>query len=393
LKPGNLRLTPEGRLKILDFGLARLVEPEGEVALTASLAQSQEVIAGTLPYMAPEQLRGEKADARSDIWAAGAVLYETATAHRPFEEKVPTALAGDIIHKAPPPPRTLKSELSPKLEAVILKCLEKNPANRYQSAKELAADLRHLQNPSTAPAVTVSKVRIRLALAVAISGAVILSLLALLFAMNVGRWRERLTGRSGLERIQSLAVLPFKNLSGDPSQHYLAAGITYSLTNQLAQISALRVISYTSTMAYEDSKKPLREIAGDLKVDAVVEGAVMRSGDHVRIDAQLIDASTDKQLWAKGYQQELSNGISVEGEFAREIAAKLQVKPTPQEQAQLARTHTVDAAAYDYYLKARSHLWLQNSKANGTFELLPGCGKCLPHLQKALRHDLPEGEK
>jgi serine/threonine protein kinase len=366
LKPGNLRLTPEGRLKILDFGLAQLVEPEGEVTLTASLAQSQEVVAGTLPYMAPEQLRGEKADACSDIWAAGAVLYETATAHRPFEEKVSTALAGDIIHKAPPPPRTLKSELAPKLEAVILKCLEKNPANRYQSAKELAADLRHLQSPSTAAAVTVP-----LRLAITISGAVILSVLVLLLALNVGRWRERLTGRAGPERIQSLAVLPFENLSGDLSQRYLAAGITYSLTNQLAQISALRVISYTSTMAYEDSKQPLPEIARDLKVDAVVEGAVTRSGDRVRIDAQLIDASTGRQLWAKDYQLELSNSVAVEGEFARGIADKLQVKLTPQEQARLVRIPTVDAAAYDYYLKARSHLWLENSKDNdAAIELL-----------------------
>jgi serine/threonine protein kinase len=111
--------------------------------MTATLTQSQE-LTGTLPYMAPEQLRGESADARTDIWAAGAVLYEMATAHRPFEEKVPTALAGDIIHKAPPPPRRLRSELSPKLEAVILKCLEKEQAKRYQSARELRSDLERL---------------------------------------------------------------------------------------------------------------------------------------------------------------------------------------------------------------------------------------------------------
>src|SRR2546426_2192376 len=143
LKPANLRLTSDGRLKILDFGLAQLMPYASEIGLTATLTQSQEVT-GTLPYMAPEQLRGGVADARTDIWAAGAVLYEVATAHRPFEEKVPTALAGDIIHKAPSSPRKMRSELSAKLEAVILKCLEKEPSNRYSSARELQSDLERL---------------------------------------------------------------------------------------------------------------------------------------------------------------------------------------------------------------------------------------------------------
>src|ERR1700730_16682716 len=127
LKPANLRLTSDGRLKILDFGLAQLMPHASEVGVTATLTESQEVT-GTLPYMAPEQLRGEPAEARTDIWAAGAVLYEMATGHRPFEERAPTALAGDIIHKAPRAPRSMKSELSHKLEAVILKCLEKEKA-------------------------------------------------------------------------------------------------------------------------------------------------------------------------------------------------------------------------------------------------------------------------
>ena len=143
LKPANLRLTPDKRLKILDFGLAQLMPRGSEVGLTATLTQSQ-AVSGTLPYMSPEQLRGGMADARTDIWAAGAVLYEMATAHRPFEEKVPTALADDIIHKTPLSPRSLKSPLSPKLAAVILKCLEKEPAQRYQSARELQTDLERL---------------------------------------------------------------------------------------------------------------------------------------------------------------------------------------------------------------------------------------------------------
>jgi serine/threonine protein kinase/tetratricopeptide (TPR) repeat protein len=148
LKPANLRLTSDGRLKILDFGLAQLMPHSSEGGLTATLTQSQEV-SGTLPYMSPEQLRGGMADARTDIWAAGTVLYEVATARRPFEERVPTALTDDIIHKTPLPPRNLKPTISPKLEAVILKCLEKEPANRYQSAQELQTDLERLRTGVT----------------------------------------------------------------------------------------------------------------------------------------------------------------------------------------------------------------------------------------------------
>jgi serine/threonine protein kinase len=149
LKPANLRLTPDNRLKILDFGLARLIALDGDPALTSSLTRSQEVT-GTLPYMAPEQLRGEGADVRTDIWAVGAVLYEMATGQRPFLGKILTALAADIIHKLPPAPRTLNAELSPEFERIVQKCLQKEPQNRYQSAKELAADLRSSQSSVTA---------------------------------------------------------------------------------------------------------------------------------------------------------------------------------------------------------------------------------------------------
>src|SRR3989475_6041823 len=145
LKPGNLRFTSDGRLKILDFGLAQLIPQASESGLTATLTLTQlQEVTGTLPYMAPEQLRGEPAEPRTDIWAAGAVLYEMATAHRPFEAVVSATLAGDILYKSPPAPRNLRPGLSPKLEAVILKCLEKEPVKRYQSARELQTDLERL---------------------------------------------------------------------------------------------------------------------------------------------------------------------------------------------------------------------------------------------------------
>jgi eukaryotic-like serine/threonine-protein kinase len=201
LKPENLRLTPDQRVKILDFGLAQLMPRASELGLTATLTQSQEVT-GTLPYMAPEQLRAGVADTRSDIWAVGAVLYEMATAHRPFEEKVPTALTDDIIHKAPPSPRSLKQTLSPKLAAVILKCLQKEPARRYQSARELQTDLQRLSTGAS-PLAT----RRRLWPVIAASAIVVVMLAVGAFLSR--RRNPRLTEKD------TIVLADFTNSTGD----------------------------------------------------------------------------------------------------------------------------------------------------------------------------------
>src|SRR3990170_3291892 len=154
LKPGNIKVTPKGQVKVLDFGIAKLLKPAGPTATTESLAETHGM-AGTLPYMAPEQLRGEAADPRSDIWAAGVLLYEMATGRVPFGERVFSLLSESILHRPPPPPSRLKPGLSPRLEEIILKCLEKEPENRYQSAKELGVDLRRLAAPTHIPAPSV----------------------------------------------------------------------------------------------------------------------------------------------------------------------------------------------------------------------------------------------
>jgi len=285
LKPGNLRVTSDGRLKILDFGLAKLWRPVTASAATESLSEPQ-AMAGTLPYMAPEQLLGGEIDARTDLHAAGLVLYEMATGRYPFADVENSRLIGAILRNPPLPPTALNPKLSPELERIIGKCLEKEPENRYQSAKELAIDLRRLQTgvvsglqPVTRPAKWSSAKSVGLGLVI------LAAVIVLLFAFNIGGSRQRLLGGTGGRRIESLAVLPVKNFSGDPAQEFFADGMTDALIADLAQIKAVKVVSRTSVMHYKGTSETLPQIAKELGVDGIVEASVVRSGDRVRVTA------------------------------------------------------------------------------------------------------------
>lgn len=373
LKPGNLRVTPEGRLKILDFGLAHRAPVTIDGVTTQSVGDIPG-LAGTLPYMAPEQLRGETIDARTDVFAAGCVLYELSTGRRAFAEALAPQITDAILHHEPAAPGAVNTRMSAELERIILKCLEKDPGERYQSATELAVDLRRLEIgrvTSVGPVFPRRRHRRRIIWAVAVTGA---ALVALAIALGAGRWRDG----SGAP-IQSIAVLPLGNLMGDPEQEYIVSAMHEALIAELGQIAALRMIPRTSVTRYRNTEKSVSEIARELNVDALVEGSMFRARESVRVQLQLIRAvPLERQVWSRTYEGDLENVSALQKRVARAIAEQIQVTVTPQEAARLATARAVNPAAYDAWAKG----WFQFTRL--TSESLH---KCLQYASAALAID------
>jgi eukaryotic-like serine/threonine-protein kinase len=249
LKPANIAVTLKGQVKVLDFGLAKLFDPSRGGLKAETLTQSVDDphLVGTLPYMAPEQVSGERMDARTDIYALGVVLYEMATRQRPFREDSRPRLFDSILHQPVVPPRALNPRISPEMERIILKCLEKDPGERYQSAKEVGVDLRRLLAPTATSVSSALPARTNKWKwwAPAVAGAVLLLLSAIALAFDLGGIRGRMGGhRTAL--IRSIAVLPLENLSHDAAQEYFSDGMTDALITDLAQLGSVKVTSRTS---------------------------------------------------------------------------------------------------------------------------------------------------
>ncbi len=377
LKPANVRITPEGRVKLLDFGLAQAARQSSETVSTESMTATGQVM-GTVPYMSPEQLRGERVDARSDLFSLGSVLYEMATGLRPFPQESQPRVISAILSEAPPAPRRVRGELTPELERVVLKCLEKERERRYGSAAELATDLRRLAQPG-APAVRgpVSRALVR-RVAIGLIAAAVVTAGAAILALDVGGLRGKLFRQAVTSAVPSLAVLPLANLSGDASQEYFADGMTDEIITRLAQVRALKVISRTSAMQYKGTKKAPPQIAKELGVRMLVEGTVRRAGDRVRISAELIEAATQRSVWAETFERSLTDVFAVQSEIARAVVEQLRARLTPEERILIAATKRVDPEAHEEYLKG---LYELNWYEEDAFQ------RARDHFQRAIQID------
>jgi TolB-like protein/predicted Ser/Thr protein kinase len=375
LKSANVMVTPERRVKVLDFGLAKRLKDAREDDTRDPGLTASGMILGTPNYLPPEVLLGGSADARSDIWALGVMLYEMASGRLPFDGASMAELAGAIVNESPNP---LSARVPTGLQMVIARCLSKDPGSRYRSASEIEAALEAL-DPSVVwqPSGSGSRrVWVMAAGAVAVA-------LAVTLALHTGDIRKRIGGAIGgavadRPRIASLAVLPLANLSGDPTQEYFADGMTEELITNLAPIRSLKVISRTSVMPFKHSTKSLKEIAAALDVDGIVEGSVLRAGDRVRITAQLIEAAKDRHLWAKSYEREVKDVLGLQSEVARDIASEIQLRLSPLEAARMTQRRTVNPQAYELYLRGR-YEW---SKVNPA-----AVQKGIEYYQKALELD------
>jgi serine/threonine protein kinase/tetratricopeptide (TPR) repeat protein len=363
IKPENIMLRPDGYAKVLDFGIAKLTEQRPasdhyEVGTTAVLQTQPGLVLGTGHYMSPEQARGQTVDARSDIWSLGVVLYEMVGGIRPFLGETPSDCIASILKTEPPPLSGVLSDVPLKLESILQKALRKNSDERYQTIKEMLADLRNLKgeleaegsSPQTQARAEsiVSKIKRR-------KRGVLLTLAAAILAAAAFAYSFFFVAPAPSPNEKSIAVLPFENLSEDKSNAYFADGIQDEILTRLSKIGDLKVISRTSTQRYKNTSQNLSEIANQLGVANLLEGSVQKTNDQVRINVQLIRAANDSHLWAETFDRGLTDIFSVESEVAKAIADQLRAHLSGREEQVIAAKPTDNPEAYDAYLRGLAY--------------------------------------